>query len=365
MPTHIASVHPASDPANALSVLYLGRCSGTSRHRVAALVRLGHRVRTLDPDGHLPLKRVRGYLVHRIGASALGALIRNRVLAEIANQSFDVIWVDGGELFSPELISDLKQRTKVLVNLNVDDPYGPRDGNKWQLYRRSVPLYDLIAVVRDCNVPEAYQLGAKDVIRVSRSADEVAHAPRHISATDRTKWESDVAFIGTWMPERGPFFARLIEQGVPLTIWGERWMKADEARILQPHWRGCALYDEHDYAMAIQCAKVCIGFLSKGNRDLCTQRSFEIPYLGGVLCAERTTEHSALYKEDAEAVFWRDADECAEKCQQLLNDEDWRSGVARNGQLRCLRNQTTNEVVMAQIISRVTQNEAADVRPVV
>ena len=130
--------------------------------------------------------------------------------------------------------------------------------------------------------------------------------------------------------------------------------------MLRPHWRGPGLYDDDDYAMAVQCAKVCIGMLSKGNRDLCTTRSFEIPRLGGLLCAERTSEHLALYREDVEAVFWNDADECVEKCIRLLSDGPWRSQVAQNGRKRSMQNGTSNETVMNQIISRVFDSVPAE-----
>jgi hypothetical protein len=261
--------------------------------------------------------------------------------------------VDAGELTGPELVRDLKRQARFVINYNADDPYGVRDGNKWRLHLRSIPFYDLVVVVRDCNVPEAYKMGATDVLRVHRSSDEVAHAPRKLSPSDMATWGADVAFIGTWMPERGPFLARLVEHDVPLTIWGDRWPKANEWPILKSYWRGPGLYNDDSYAMAIQCAKVCLGMLSKGNRDLCTRRSFEITQLRGVLCAERTHEHRALYKEDVEAVFWSNPDECAKQCKRLLNNEVWRKEVSRNGQLRSMRNGTTNETVMKQILCRI------------
>ena len=40
---------------------------------------------------------------------------------------------------------------------------------------------------------------------------------------------------------------------------------------------------------------LCLGLLSKGNRDLQTTRSLENPYAGGPLCAQRTSERLALY----------------------------------------------------------------------
>src|SRR5579863_2464283 len=332
-----------------LSILYLGTHSGTSRHRALSLRRLGHQVQVLDPYGFLPAGWPLNYWHHHTGALGFGELIRIRVLNAIRKLEFDLVWVDGGDVISPALVCALKRHARFVINYNVDDPYGTRDSNKWRLYLRSVPHYDLIAVVRDCNIAEAYQAGAKAVLRVDRSSDEVAHAPRKVSSAELVKWGSEVAFLGTWMPERGPFLARLVELGVPLSIWGNRWAKADEWPMLRQFWRGPALENEDDYAMALQSAKVCIGLLSKGNRDLCTQRSFEIPHLGGVFCSERTPEHLALYQEDVEAVFWSDADECAEKCKWLLNDELSRKVIGRNGQLRNMRNGTTNEAVMNQI----------------
>jgi spore maturation protein CgeB len=340
-----------------LRMLYLGGDSGTSRHRALSLSRLGHKVRTLDPHSFFPPGRLMGYWIHRTGALGLGRFIRSRILETIRSAEFDVVWVDWGDVICPELILDLKQRAKFVINYNVDDPYGPRDGNKWRLYLRSVPFYDLVVVVRDCNVGEAFKAGARDVMRVYRSSDEVAHAPRKLTPSDLAKWGSEVAFIGTWMPERGPFLARLVELGVPISIWGDRWSKAKEWPILRPHWRSRGLWIDDDYAMAVQGAKVCIGLLSKGNRDQSTQRSFEIPYLGGVLCAERTAEHTQLYREDEEAAFWSTPEECASKCMQLLRDEPLRTHLSINGRSRCLKNNTTNEAVLAQILYETLRPE--------
>jgi spore maturation protein CgeB len=107
-----------------------------------------------------------------------------------------------------------------------------------------------------------------------------------------------------------------------------------------------------DYTKALQCAEICLGLLSKGNRDLHTQRSIEIPYAGGLFCAERTKEHRYLYEEGEEAVFWDDADECADRCFELLGDEDRRKAIADEGHRRCIENGHFNEDVMEKIIEK-------------
>ena len=333
-----------------LSILYLGVDSGTSRHRVNSLRRLGHRVDVVDPEGLLPYQAAVGYWMHHAGGFFVAGRARRRLLNAIGTREFDLAFVNGGMLVDHALVAELKQRCGAVINYNNDDPFSPRDGGKWRHYLEALPLYDLVVVVRECNVGEARAAGARDVLRVYMSADEAAHSPRPLTKEDVDKWGSSVAFIGTWMPERGPFLRRLIELGVPLAIFGDRWHKADEWPLLHPHWRGPGLYADDDYAKAVQCAGVCLGLLSKGNRDLSTTRSFEIPHLGGVLCAERTSEHLDLYREDVEAVFWDGPEECAEKCRQLMADAEFRKRLSEAGRERCLRNRTTNEQILDHVL---------------
>jgi len=346
-----------------LNILYIGTDSGTCRHRAIALSRLGHQVRIVDPRSVLLKSQLLDHWMFRTGSLFLGGLINNRVERAIgSNGAFDLVWVDGGELIPPALVRELKRRFGAVINYNVDDPYGQRDGRRWRNYLACVPIYDLVVVVRECNVNEALRIGARRAVCVHRSADEVAHWPRALSAADRTKWASDIVFVGTWMPERGPFLARLLELGIPLSIYGERWRRAAEWPQLRRAWRGPGLHNDEEYATAIQCAKVCIGLLSKGNRDLCTSRSFEVPYLAGVLCAERTVEHLDLYKEDEEAAFWSTPEECAEKCLRLLQDAELRKRIGLAARARCIRNGTTNEAVLSRIIDAATNAAGRDDR---
>jgi spore maturation protein CgeB len=332
------------------SILYLGQRGGTSGHRAAALGRLGHKVFVLDPRKFVPAGPVIDKWIFETGGMFLADYVRRRVISAVAGAQFNLVYVDGGALIGPELVQELKIRFGTIINYNIDDPYGGRDRKKWRLYLRALPFYDLAVVVRDCNLPEARETGARKVIRVRMSCDEVAHMPRMITPSDHQNYDSEVSFVGTWMPERGPFLARLIDLGVPLSIYGDRWQKAREWPVLESRWRGPGIHDDNKYALVIQCSRVCLGLLSKGNRDLSTTRSYEIPYLSAVLCAERTTEHSLLYREDEEAVFWSSPEECARKCFWLLGDDKVRAQIARNGRERCIRNGFMNERVVSEIL---------------
>jgi spore maturation protein CgeB len=334
-----------------MKILYLGCETGTSGHRANALRRLGHEVEILDTSDSVPKLPLIGAWQRYFGAVGLASLIRSRVMNRLAGlRCFDVVWVDSGRLVSRELVEDLKRIGKRVLNHSLDDPYGDRDVNSWMQYRAAVPAYDLVVVVRKENVEEARSLGARKVLLVYRSADEVAHAPFQLSQEEQSKWATEVLFVGTAFPERGAFFAELVKYGVPLSIYGGLWENLKEWKTIRPCWKGPNLLESYTYAAAIMSAKVCLGLLSKGNRDLHTTRSLEIPSLGGVFCAERTDEHLALYEENKEAVFWSNAKECAAKCRALLTDDAWRHSVAENGHLRYLKNGWTNEKVATKIL---------------
>jgi hypothetical protein len=324
-----------------MNILFLGADGGNALKRAKALNRLGHIVMRIDPYSLFPFKNFVGRLIYYGGASLVETYLKKRIAPIIKKSSFDVTFVDNVELVGCNVLNVLKQVSSIIINYNNDDPFGSRDKKKWRLYLEAVPHYDLLAVVRPVNVSEAYSLGAKKVLQVFMAVDEL-DGPREITSQDRWRFPHEVLFIGTWMPERGPFLQELMRAGVPLAIYGNDWQKAPEWPALQGVWHGPAIYGD-DYLKAIQLAKVSLGLLSKGNRDLHTTRTFEIPYCGGLLCAERTSEHLQLYQEDIEAVYWSDVQECIEKCKKLLNDDKMRAEIAEKGRIRCLRNGIFNE----------------------
>ena len=336
-----------------MNILFLGGDSGTAAHRAGALRRLGHTVHQVDPDQMVPAGRLRARLHWETGGLLSEKTVAAQVLAALGDTGFDLTWVDNGRNVGPILVRELQRRHGPVVNYNVDDPYGRRDRFAWSLYKKAVPTYNLVVVVREENVAEADALGAKKVLRVYRSADEVAHAPRVLTDADHARWDSEVVFVGTHFPGRGPFMADLLRRGVPLTIYGNQWEKAREWPLLQKVWKGPGTTHDDDYAKAVQCAKVSLGLLSKGNRDLHTTRSLEVPSLEGLFCAERTPEHQFLYCEGEEAVFWSDADGCADACLRMLAEEGKRLEIARRGRERCLRNGTMNEQILIHVLSQL------------
>jgi spore maturation protein CgeB len=331
-----------------MKILYLGQNSGTSRHRFEALKRIGHNVFQLDPYAPLKASQWLAMWSFKTGGLGLENQILRYVLKAIGEDRFDLIWVDNGELVGARLARELKARTRVLLNHNLDNPFTARDGQRWRLFLKALPVYDLFVTPRQSTVEHALSLGAQRAIKIVQSADEIVHR-RSDSAPHRNAPPLDVVFVGTWMPERGPFMLRLLARGVPLRIFGPRWTKAPEFSALRAIAR-TELMGDRAYVDVISRSKIGLCLLSSGNEDLHTTRSLEIPAIGALLCAPRTSDHLLLYEEGIEACFFDNADECADICVSLLADETKRQSIADCGHKRALHNNRFNQVVIDEIL---------------
>ncbi|MES2091916.1 MAG: glycosyltransferase [Pseudomonadota bacterium] len=333
-----------------MRVLYLGAThpSSTARHRAEALRRLGCEVDLHDPyeavQGHT--RGLLGALHYRTGYLLLRRVVTRWLLNALAPElRYDICWVDNGELLSRDALAHLQRQCQHLVLFNHDDPTGTRDGARFMTLKDALPGYDLCVVVRHINLA---------VLRVWMSYDEVAHRPIKPERPIDPAHLSDIAFIGRRIngEDRDLFLRDLIVQGLKPAIWGDNWQSSPVWSILQPYWRGASLSGQ-DYVDAIRGAKICIGMLSKGNRDQHTTRTMEIPAAGGLLCAERTDEHQQLYIEGKEAALWSSAQECATLCKALLSNPAKREEIRLAGQRRVLSNQVGNQDLCKAVFKRL------------
>lgn len=337
-----------------MKILYLGDNSGTSLHRARALGRLGHDVHIVDPKKYLPTSKLGRKLGYETGGLTCSHRVKSGVLKALEGLSFDLTWVDNGRYVNSQLIKTLQSRYGKVLNYNIDDPFSYRDRLSWTTYKLSVKAYDLLAVVRTENIPEAKAAGAKKVVRVFRAADEVAHRRRELSLEEKVQFGSKVVFVGTCMEKRAEFMATLIKAGVPLTLVGARWDKNTVADFIKPSWKANQTKTDDEYAFWSQGAEICLGLLSTGNRDLHTTRSLELPAMGCLFLAPRTPEHLELYNDGEEAVFWTTVEECADKCLSLLSDPSARQDIREAGYERNKKNGHFNEQVASRLLSEVS-----------
>jgi spore maturation protein CgeB len=295
--------------------------------------------------------------IYRAGGIGLDRYLGSRVAEKLKHtHRYDLAFVDSGDIVGPRTIGEIRQHSAAVINFNLDNPFVPRDKMRWRQFKKSVSKYDLIVTPRASTVSAALAAGAKRAIQITQAADEILHRPLQLLAPDLERFSSKVVFVGTWMPERGSFMAELIERDVPLRIYGAQWHKAAEFGVLKEHLIS-GWVESDDYVKAIAGAKIALALVSRENLDLHTTRSVEIPAIGTLLCGQRTADHASLYQESIEAEFFDDAQECADKCLNLLSNEGRLASVASAGHRRCLDNGHFNERLLSHILSEVGKTD--------
>lgn len=323
-----------------MRILHVGATSRgtTSLLRLEAMRALGHEVAAFDPEpmmytGNRWIDFVRrraliGPWIGKIDAAFVQA---------IKTHQPDLVWVDKGVAIRPNAIEAARQITRSpIVHYNPDDPFGNyRIG--WKVFLKSLPLYDLHVVMRDPNVEEYRQNGARRVLRWYWAYDSKAHRPMDVSQADRQRLGGPVGFIGAWETPRAEAMASACRAGIPIRIWGPIWQHMkDPPELMKIEYR--SLLGE-DYARAVCAFDISLGFLRKHNRDQSTQRSVEIPACGAFMLAERTADHLALFEEGKEAEFFSSNDELIDKIRFYMSHDSQRKMIARAGLERCIRGQ--------------------------
>lgn len=342
-----------------MRALYLGATEpeSTACHRAHAMRRLGMEVVHIDPMAQMKhrLQGLEGALHYRTGYLLLSPLVNRWLRHQLASMPKpDVVWVDSGELLSNSSIRLLRSLGAPVILFNHDDPTGARDRLRFMGLRTAIPSYDLCIAVRPENVDEYTAYGARSVMFHWRTYDELQHQVDNVDRPVPERMRSDVVFVGGCHKNEGRdrMMLDLIEAGIDAAIWGDGWQRSPLWPQLASHWRGPSLAGQ-DYVDALRGAKLCLGMVSKANRDLHTTRTMEIPAAGGLLCAQRTADHQALYREGDEAVFWSSVQECVARCRELVADPVRRERIRLAGYARVRANKVGNEDLIRAALARM------------
>jgi len=243
-----------------------------------------------------------------------------------------------------ETIAAIAEFGPTVVYYN-DDMFNP--SNQTPTFGAAVRQADCLVTTKSFNVSEFRSAGARKVVYQPNAFDPAIHFPARRSPDEAQRLAGDVAFIGTFRPERADFLAEVVVRlpDATVNVWGGGWEKTSRAVYwhrrrrwapLRRRIRGGALWCE-DMGKAIQANKIALGLLYHVNRDRHTSRSFEIPACGGFMLAERTAEHQEYFEEDHEAVYFGSLEELIDKARYYLRHDDARVAIARAGHVRCLK----------------------------
>ncbi len=341
-----------------LRVLYVSSLApdyyGEYRLRALRRLGLGH-LAAVDTNASARISGIAGKLQFRLQAGPDVAHLNRAILQAAERERTNILLGDKVLSLQPATLRKLRQSGIITIDYVNDNPFGPRRDPGWRLFRKAIPEYNLHAVPRSSSVADFRERGARDVMEIRFAFEPTVHYAPQQEWDDRHR-DRNVSFIGTPYDKRGDFLTALWRAGVPVDISGSR-----------PHWQAALPADPFDstfrqgeligaaYREAIWRSRINLAFITHSNRDQVAHKSFEITACGGFLLAERTPEHQTCFREDEEAVFFSDFEECRVKIDRYLNDEPARTRIAAAGQRRAQSSGYDNDSMLRGLLGRAAE----------
>jgi spore maturation protein CgeB len=119
-------------------------------------------------------------------------------------------------------------------------------------------------------------------------------------------------------------------------LYGSYWSRYSE---FKSKYYGYAYGD--DYRKVLIESKIALCLLRHANRDGHAMRSYEIPACGVFMLAERSAEHTLMFIEDREAVFFTEINELISKVRYYHSHEIERQKIAYRGYQRITESRNT------------------------
>jgi hypothetical protein len=340
-----------------MRILYVGELAPHTRcaQRARALLDLGHQLLPLSLlrerlDGRPQQLGLPARLAHKLGYPLDQVGLNRALLESIETQRFDLLWIENGRPVRPEVLLQVRQLQPELPLLlfSEDDIYLPH--NRSRYLEQSLPIYDLVVTTKRRHVErgELASLGVQQVHYEPKGFDPELFRPLVLSPEERQRFDARLCFVGTFEEPRFAACLALARAGLPVRVFGNGWEQA-RGRHPQLHIEGRPLVGR-DYVRAIGAADLSLGFLRRANRDEHTDRSVEIPAAGGVLLAERSTEHQELFPEGQSALYFGNHQELIATARRALADPAGRAALARNGRQRCLELELSHQGVCGRIL---------------
>jgi hypothetical protein len=328
-----------------MKILFAGTlgAQSTARHRMDALARIGHEVVPFDFTDYLGgIGRVLNFAYQRALTGPLIWQLNAGLRAAAGRTKPDIILIDKGVLVTPSTVRYLSERIGVTIQHNLDNPFGSMGEKSWRLLLQAIPLYDMHFVPREINLTDYKAAGARQVIRVPLAFEPTVHYPPPPTwgEGDRT---IDVSYTGAPYDDRANFITRLLtEHGIAVDVRGNRWERELAPEIARRIYTGPSVYGEA-YRRRFWDSKLCLAFITRSNCDQVAHKSFEIAAGGGVLLAESTDEHRAMFEDGKEALFFTDLADCARLIREYLPRPQARAEIARAGSRHAVESGYSND----------------------
>lgn len=312
------------------------------RFCASALKKSGHLVEIFEaPEFHSAFTALKGL---RVSSSNLEYL-ENSFLQVVSSAV-----LAKAEFFEPDLVLCLAQAPlsrQALKRLRGDKiptaMWFVEDFQVFGYWRAFAPYYDVFAVIqKEPFFSELKSIGVNNYIYLPMAADPDFHKPMETGPVDRSRWGSDISFMGAGYPNRRQAFRELTSYD--FKIWGTEW---DGDPVLAPHvqMEGRRISSE-ECVKIFNSSKINLNLHSTLDSeqlvkpgDFVNPRTFELASCGAFQLVDRRGLMDELFGPDELATF-SSMTELKDKIDYFLHDHQGRESFAAKARQRVLREHT-------------------------
>jgi spore maturation protein CgeB len=262
------------------------------------------------------------------------------------NKIYDIVWIEKGVFIKPEIIRELKLKSKKLVHYTPDPAFYY---HRSHLFYRSLPYYDFFITTKSFEIELYRKKTNKPVVYCTQGYDERIHRPYF--SFDEKKY--DVCFIGHHEIQREKIIQSILNLGITVSLAGIKWEKFVNKNKNNKYlyYFGSNVAGE-DYAKLISLSKIGLGLLSKWIPEKHTTRTFEIPACGSALLTERNSETENFFN-DSEVIFFENDKEIPLLIKKYLTNKNCLESLVINGSKKVLNNGYSYSEILKNILEQL------------
>ena len=297
-----------------------------------AIMKLGHELIPFDDREFIIPGRIRkraGFL-HTWDLKRLNS----RLVSLVSLVKPDLCLIAGGNRILPETLKKLKGQGIQCVLWTVDAP------REFRPILEAASFYDHIF----CGGTEAQELFARAGFPKTHwlpfACDPDIHKPVETSPEEKTEWGSEVAFVGSFYPNRAQVLEKITDFG--LKVWGPGWKTLPRDSTLKKRTRAQKLKPD-EWIKILSSSKVNLAIHFQDGKIPCYQASprvYETLACRSFLLVDEQRDVKSLFQDRKHLAFFKDSEDLREKIDYYLNHADERKEIAAHGYEEVIRKHT-------------------------
>ena len=270
------------------------------------------------------------------------------------NQMYDLIYVNNETLIGKKSICYLKKISKKIIYYCTDNPFKNGDNKRWDLVKNHFDLFDIVIFMQKNRLIDSTSYGIKNKIWIPPTIkiNEFKKLSRK-----KIKKKYDIIIVSTYRSERELLVGKLLNNKFNIKVHGDHWERSGIYKKNRSIFFS-KIVNDNKYVETLRSGKISICLPSFENNDDITHRSLEIPLVGTMLLAKKTKTHEEFFKNNFEAVFFNNLNDCIKKCHQLLKNEIKIKKITKQGskKISSISNMISFETNIKKIISNLFLN---------